>query len=93
MACYDIGIFVNSFEPDPGGLIRARRDDVFVSIEIGLVVSVDSDEVGGFARVVRFEGDSETGWVCLKELAGAEADQAAEDLELSYEDWCDPGND
>jgi len=39
---------------------------------------------------VKFEGDPETGWVCLQELLGEEAEQAARDLELSYEDWCDP---
>jgi hypothetical protein len=90
MGFYEMGVFVDSFEPGADGLIRARREDVFVPIEIGQVVSVDCDEVGGFARVVKFEGDAETGWVCLQELLGEEAEQAAKDLELSYEDWCDP---
>ncbi|WP_313554588.1 hypothetical protein [Miniimonas arenae] len=39
---------------------------------------------------MRFEGDSETGWVCLQELVGEEAQKAAKDLELSFDDWCDP---
>lgn len=56
------GSLIDSFEADTEGLIRARREDVFVPVEIGQVVSVDCDEVGGFARVVKFEGDAETGW-------------------------------
>lgn len=62
---------------DADGLIRARREDVFVPVEIGQVVSVDRDEAGGFAQVVKFDGDPETGWVCLQELLGKEAEQAA----------------
>ena len=58
----------------------------------GRVASIDDDEIMGFARVVRFEGDPATGWICLEQLVGEEADQAAVDLELSYEDWCDPGD-
>lgn len=38
---------------------------------------------------MKFEGDPETGWVCMKELVGEEAEQAARDLALSYGDWCD----
>jgi hypothetical protein len=38
---------------------------------------------------VRFEGDPQTGWVCLHELKGDEAEQAAVALALSYKDWCD----
>lgn len=44
----------------------------------------------GFARVVKFEGNAETGWVCLHELVGTEAELAAKDLELSLDDWCAP---
>lgn len=90
MGFYEMGVFVDSFEADADGLIRARREDVFVPVEIGQVVSIDCDEVGGFARVVKFEGDPEAGWVCLQELLGEEAEQAAKDLELAYGDWCDP---
>lgn len=90
MGFYETGVFVDSFEADADGLIRAHREDVFIPVEIGQVVSVDCDETGGFARVVRFEGDSETGWVCLQELVGEEAEKAAKDLELSFDDWCDP---
>jgi hypothetical protein len=57
---------------------------------VGAVVSVDSDELGTFAQVVRFEGHPETGFVYLKELTGKEWEQGSEDLALSYEDWCDP---
>jgi len=39
---------------------------------------------------VKFEDDPETRWVCFHELPGEEAEQAAKDLELSYEDWCEP---
>lgn len=90
MGFYEMGVFVDSFEPDADGFIRARREDVFVPIEIGQIVSVDCDDVGGFARVVKFEDDPETRWVCFHELPGEEAEQAAKDLELSYEDWCEP---
>lgn len=90
MGFYEMGVFVDSFEADADGLIRARREDVFVPVEIGWIVSVDCDEVGGFARVVRFERGPENGWVCLQELKGEEAKQAAEALALSDEDWCDP---
>ncbi len=90
MGFYEMGVFVDSFEADADGLVRARREDVFVPVEIGQVVSVDCDEVGGFARVVKYERDAEAGWVCLRELVGEEAEQAAKDLELPYEDWCDP---
>lgn len=90
MGFYETGVFVDSFEADADGLIRARREDVFFPVEIGQVVSVDCDEAGGFARVVKFEGDPRTGWVCVQELLGEEAEQAAKDLELSCEDWCDP---
>lgn len=89
MGFYETGVFVDSFEADSDGLIRARREDVFVPVEIGQVVSVYCDEVGGFARFVKFEGDAETGWVFLHELVGAEAELAAKDLELSYDGWCD----
>lgn len=90
MGFYETGAFVDSFEADTDGLIRARREKVFIPVEIGQVVSVDCDEVGGFARVVKFEGDAETGWICLRELVGAEAELAAKDLEFSFDDWCDP---
>lgn len=90
MGFYETGVFVDSFEPGADGLIRARREDVFLPFEIGQVVSVDCDDVGGFARVVKFEGDRETGWVCLQEQAGEEAAQAAKDLQIPVEDWCDP---
>jgi hypothetical protein len=39
---------------------------------------------------VRYEGDAFTGCICLEELHGEEAEQAAMDLELSYEEWCEP---
>lgn len=90
MGFYETGVFVDSFEADADGLIRAHREDVFIPVEIGQVVSVDCDETGGFARVVRFEGDAETGWVCLQQLVKEEAEKAAKDLELSFDDWCDP---
>lgn len=90
MGFYETGVAIDSFEADTDGLIRARREGVFVPVEIGQVVSVDCDEVGGFARVVKFEGNAETGWVCLHELVGTEAELAAKDLELSLDDWCAP---
>lgn len=39
---------------------------------------------------MNFEGNSETGWVCLRKFVGAEAELAAKDLEFSFVDWCDP---
>ena len=90
MGFYEPGICVDSFEPDPDGLLRARRHELEEDYAIGEIVPVDDDEIMGFARVVRFEGDPATGWICLEQLVGEEADQAAVDLELSYEDWCDP---
>jgi hypothetical protein len=84
MGFYETGVAIDSFEADTDGLIRARREGVFVPVEI------DCDEVGGFARVVKFEGNAETGWVCLHELVGTEAELAAKDLELSLDDWCAP---
>ncbi|GAA3644807.1 hypothetical protein GCM10022237_00300 [Nocardioides ginsengisoli] len=47
----------------------------------------------GFARIVSYEGDAFAGYICLEELHGEEAEQAAKGLELPYEDWCDPLDD
>lgn len=93
MGFYEPGICVDSFEPDPDGLIRVRRYDVEGTYDVGEIVTITDDELMGFARVVRYEGDVFTGYICLQELHGAEAEQAAKDLELSYEDWCDPLDD
>lgn len=92
MGFYEPGIGVDSFKPDPDGLLRVRRYQVEEAYDVGDIVSIDDDEIMGFARVVRFEGDPATGWICLEQLVGEEADQAAVDLELSYDDWCDPGD-
>lgn len=61
MGFYEMGVFVDSCEADADGLIRARREDVFVPVEIGQLVSIECDDFGGFARVVKFEGYPETG--------------------------------
>jgi long-subunit acyl-CoA synthetase (AMP-forming) len=90
---YEPGIYVDSFDADADGNIRARREDVYCPVEVGQVVSVDCDDLGTFARIVRFEGHPEAGFVFLKELSGKEWEQASEDLALSYEDWCDPLDD
>lgn len=90
MGFYEPGIYVDSFDTDADGFIRARREDVYCPVEVGQAVSVDCDDVATFARVVRFEGYPETGVVLLKELTGKEWEQACEGLALSYEDWCDP---
>jgi len=93
MGFYEPGIYVDSFDTDADGNIRARREDVYCTVEVGAVVSVDCDELGTFARVVRFEGHPETGFVFLRELIGKEWEQASEDLALSYEDGCDAVDD
>ena len=90
MSFYEPGIYVDSFDTDTDGNIRARREDVYCTVEVEQVVSVDCDELATFARVVRFEGCPETGTVLLQELHGEEWEQASEDLALSYEDWCEP---
>ena len=87
MGFYGPDICVDSFEPDPDGLLRVWRYEVEEGYGVG---SIEEDEIMGFARVVRFEGDRATGWICLEQLVGEVADQTAVDLELSYEDWCDP---
>lgn len=86
MGFYRPGIYVDSFDTDADGFIRAHRDGVCCPVEIGGIVSVDSDELGTFARVVRIEGS----FVYLRELTVDEREQAAKDLELSFDDWCDP---
>ena len=93
MGFYEPGICVDSLEPDRDGLIRVRRYDVEETFDVGETITITDDELMGFARVVRYEGDVFTGWVCLQELHGEEAEQAAKDVELSYEDWCDPLDD
>lgn len=93
MTYYEPGICVDSFEPDPDGLIRVRRYDAEETFDVGETITITDDEFMGFARVVRYEGDMFTGYLCLEELHGDDAEQAAKDLELSYEDWCDPLDD
>lgn len=93
MGFYEPGICIHSFEPDADGLIRVRRYDVEETYDLGEILTITDDELMGFARVVRYEGDVFTGCICLEELHGEEAEQAAKDLELSYEDWCDPLDD
>lgn len=93
MGFYEPGICIDSFEPDPDGLIRVRRHVVEETYDVGEVIPITDDELMGFARVVRYEGDAFTGWICLQEIRGEEGEQAAKDLELSYEDWCDPLDD
>ncbi|WP_277987640.1 hypothetical protein [Nocardioides aromaticivorans] len=40
---------------------------------------------------MKFEPNGGPDWIAvLEELKGEDAEQAAEDLALSYEDWCDP---
>ena len=90
MGFYAPGICIDSFEPDRHGFIRVRRYDVEETYDVGEIVTITDDERMGFARVVMYEGDAFTGYICLQELHGAEAEQAAKDLEFSYEDWCDP---
>lgn len=90
MGFYEPGIYVDSFDTDADGFIRARGEAVYCPVEVGKVVSVDCDELGTFARVVRIEGHPETRTLFLQELRGDEWKQASEDLALSYEDWCDP---
>lgn len=89
MGFYEPAIYVDSFDTDADGFIRARREDVYCRpIEVGQVVSVDCDELGTVARVVRFEGHPDTGVVVLQELAGDEWIRASADLSLSHDDWC-----
>jgi len=90
MGFYEPGICIDSFEPDPDGLIRVRRYDVEEPYDVGEIVTITAHELMGFARVVRYEGDPFTGNICLEELHGEEAEQAAKDLELTYAHWCDP---
>lgn len=65
MGFYEPGIYVDLFDPEADGIIRARREDVYCPIEVGQVVAFDCDELGTFARVVSFEGHPETGLVFL----------------------------
>ena len=90
MGFYEPGFCVDSFEPGADGLIRVRRYDVEEAYDLGEIITITDDELMGFARVVRYEADADFGWICLEELHGEETDQAAKDLELSYEEWCDP---
>lgn len=96
MGFYEPGLYVDSLDTDTDtdtdadGLIRARREDVYCPVKVGQVVSVDCDEFGTFARVVRFEGHPKTGFVLLEELSGREWKRASENLALSCENWCDP---
>lgn len=90
MGFYKPGICIDSFEPEPDRLVRVRRYDVEETYDLGEIVALDDSELMRFARVVRYEGDAFTGCICLEELHGEEAEQAAMDLELSYEEWCDP---
>lgn len=93
MGFYELGVAIDTFEPDPDDLVRVRSYDIEHPVEIGQVVSFSDNESIGFARVVEFESDLDPIWVCLKELTGTEGEQAAKELELSYVEWCDPGND
>lgn len=86
MGYYYVDIAIDTFEPDPDRLIRVRRYDIEEPVEIGQIVSVCDDECHGFARVVKFEGDPDMGFACLKELTGTEGEKLAEEREL---DWCD----
>ena len=70
MGFYEPGIGAGSFEPDPDGLLRVRRCEVEEAYDIGEVVSIDDDEIMGFARVMRLQGDPARSWICLEQLAG-----------------------
>lgn len=59
MGFYEPGIDIDSFEPVPDGLLRVCRVDE--AYAIGAKVAID-DEIMGFARVVKFEGDAASGW-------------------------------
>lgn len=93
MGFYEPGICIDSFAPYPDGFIRVRRYDVEETYDVGTIVPITDDEIMGFARVVRYEGDVLTGYIGLKELHGEDAEDAAEDLELSHEGWCDSVDD
>lgn len=74
----------------PDRLVGVRRYDVEETYDLREIVAIDDSELMRFARVVRYEGDAFTGCIYLEELHGEEAEQAAMDLELSYEEWCEP---
>jgi hypothetical protein len=93
MGYYEPGICVDSFEPDPDGLIRVRRYDVEGTFDVGETITITDDELMGFARVVSYEGDVFTGYICLEELHGEEAEQASAELARPYDHWCDPLHD
>lgn len=81
------------FDDDVDIRIRVRQYDVEETYDVGEIVTITDDELMGFARVVRYEGDVDLDWICLQELHGQAAEWAAKELELSVEDWCDPLDD
>lgn len=89
MGYCELDIYVECFGPDSDGFVRVPRREVAESYAAGDLITVTDGEVLGFARVVSIEGDAETGWSVLEVLAGTAADQAAELLEVTYDEWCD----
>lgn len=88
MGYFGLGICVESFEPGSDGLVRVPRREVEETYSAGDVVTITDDEALGFARVVSIDGDAATGFLTLEVLAEGAADQAAEFLELVYDEWC-----
>ena len=89
MGYYELDIYIESFEPDSDGFVRVPRAKVEETYAPGDLVTITDDEVLGFARVVSIDGDAASGFITLEVLAEGVADQAAEFLELVYDEWSD----
>ncbi len=87
MSYHAIDVAIDSFEPDPDGFIRIWLPDIEERLRLGQVVCICDDEIASFARVEKFEGDPVMGFACLKELTGAQGEDAAE--QLADDGWCD----
>jgi hypothetical protein len=89
MGYYELDIYVESFEPYSDGFVRVPRNEVEETYAAGDLVTITDDEVLGFARVVSVDDDAASGFITLEVLAEGAADQAAEFLELVYDEWSD----
>ena len=88
MGYFELGIYVDSFEPDSDGFVRVPRREVNETHSAGDLVTITDDEAIGFARIVSIDGAA-AGFITLEVLSAGAADRAAEFLELVYDEWCD----
>ena len=87
MSHYDVDLWVDTFEPDSDGFLRARLTTAKKHASIGDVVCIGDGELVGFACVEGIEGLTSTGVALLKPLAGHDGAPAA--TMLVDDGWCD----